>query len=191
MSDKDKLKFIFLMIKNEKLILRTIWGASIIVPLAVAIILNPSFPRINVGFDTTFLPPIYASINAIVAVLLSLGFYFIRQKDIQMHRNMMLGAFGLSILFLLLYILYHLTNGHTIYQESCGLVPKSLYLFVLYTHIGLSGIIIPLASFSIFRALSEKYDKHRKIAKITLPLWLYVAVSGVAVYGMISSCYAN
>jgi len=179
------------MLKNETLVLRTIWGASIIVPLAVAIILNPSFPRINIGFDTTFLPPIYAGINAVVAVLLSLGFYFIQNKNFKMHKNMMLGAFGLSIVFLLLYVLYHITNGHTIYQESCGPVSKPLYLFILYTHIGLSGIIIPLASFSIFRALSEKYDKHRKIAKITLPLWLYVAVSGVAVYWMISGCYPH
>lgn len=175
---------------NEKGLLRFIWGCSIVVPIAVAVILNPSFPKISVPFPTHFLSGVNATINATVAILLMLGMLFIKQGKRELHKKAMLSAFILSAIFLLSYVLYHLTNPHTIYREDCGPVSKSLYLFILYTHIGLSGIIIPLASFSIFRALSEKYDKHRKIAKITFPIWLYVAVTGVIVYLMISPCYS-
>lgn len=175
--------------QNEKGILRTIWISAVVVPVAVAVILNPGFPRLQVSFPTHFLSLVNACINATVAVLLVLGFIFIKNKKIELHRKAMLSAFILSAVFLLSYVVYHVTNGHTIYREDCGGVPKWLYLLILYSHIGLSGIIIPLASLSIFRALSEKYDRHRKIAKITFPIWLYIAVTGVLIYLLISPCY--
>lgn len=173
---------------TQKTSIRIIWGLSILVPLLVAVMLSPSFPQINVGFDTSILPKINASINSVVALLLILGLYFIKNKKIREHRNTMLTAFALSACFLISYILYHISTGHTSYCDA-GPVPAPVYFFVLISHILLSSIIVPLALFSVFRGLSEQYDKHRKIARITFPIWLYVAVTGVLVYLMISPCY--
>lgn len=173
---------------NPKLYVPLIWTLSIAVPLIVGTLVNPSLNiQLDLGFDASILSDIIASINSLVSILLIAGLYFIKQRNIKMHRASMLTAFGLSALFLVVYILYHLSVGHRVYCED-GLVPKALYYFTLISHIGLSVFIIPLASFSIFRALSETYDRHRKIAKITFPLWLYVSVTGVLVYFFISPC---
>lgn len=176
-------------LKNETTAKRTIWAASIIVPIAVAIITNPSFPKWNVGFDTHIFSTISATINFIVTILLILGFYFIKNKQIALHKNMMLGAFGLSIVFLLSYIFYH-TTSPTTYHCADSPVSKSFYLILLYSHIGLSSVIVPLSCFTVFRGLTNSVEKHRKIAQITLPLWLYVTITGVLVYWMISPCYS-
>ena len=174
---------------NDKIYVPIIWVLSVAVPLLVGILMRPGLiPKIDPGFDPYILPKIYSSINAFVAVLLVAGFLAIKNRKINLHRNIMLTAFSLSGLFLVLYVIFHLSAGSTPYCEE-GLVPKSVYLFVLLTHILLSATIIPLASFSIYRGLSEKYDKHRKLAKITFPLWLYVAITGPLVYFMISPCY--
>lgn len=173
---------------NEKTYTRLIWAFSIIVPLVVAVLINPRMEiGLSLGFNPYILPKINAYINSVVAILLVLGFVFIRRRQIDYHRMCMLGAFGLSAIFLILYILYHLSAGHTSYCGEGGI--RTLYLTLLFSHIVLSAGIVPLASFSVFRALSERYDKHRKIAKITLPIWLYVAVTGVVVYWMIAPCY--
>lgn len=173
---------------NPKLYVPLIWTLSIAVPVVVGILVNP---RLNIhldfGFEARILSDIIAIINSLVSVLLVAGLVFIKQRNIKAHRISMLTAFGLSALFLVVYIMYHLSVGHRVYCED-GLVPKALYYFTLISHIGLSVFIIPLASFSIFRGLSEQYDKHRKIAKITFPLWLYVSVTGVLVYFFISPC---
>ena len=112
----------------------------------------------------------------------------IKQGKKEAHRRFMLAAFGLSAIFLLSYVLYHLSVGSQPYCDD-NLAPKWLYFFVLFTHIPLSAFIVPLASFSIFRALSEQYDRHKKLARITFPLWLYVSVTGVLVVVMNSGCY--
>lgn len=177
-----------IFVQNEKKILRIIWVASIVVPLAVAVLLSPSV-RIDVGFDTSFLPKVNAFFNSIVTILLVIGAVLIKQRKIEQHKKVMLSAFVVSALFLVSYVLYHITTGHTSYCDA-GPVPKAVYFFILFSHIGLSIFIIPLASFSIFRGLTERFDKHRKIAKITLPLWLYVSITGVLVYFLISPCYA-
>ncbi|MEM7654648.1 MAG: DUF420 domain-containing protein [Bacteroidota bacterium] len=174
--------------KKEPLYTRLIWVVSIVVPVLVAILLNPRLEvRLDLGFSPYILPAINAGINSVVSVLLVLGLVFIKRKQIRYHRLSMLGAFGLSAIFLVLYVLYHLSVGHTPYCGEGGV--KTLYFILLFSHIGLSSIIVPLACFSIFRALSERYDKHRKIAKITWPIWTYVAITGVVVYFMISPCY--
>ena len=174
---------------NDKIYLPVIWVLSVAVPLVVGILMTPGLiPQIDMGFDPYILPKVYSTINALVACLLIAGFWAIKNRKINIHRNIMLTAFGLSALFLVLYVLFHLSAGSTPYCEE-GLVPKPLYLFVLLTHILLSATIIPLASFSIYRGLSEKYDKHRKLAKITFPLWLYVAITGPLIYFMIPPCY--
>ncbi|MEM6799952.1 MAG: DUF420 domain-containing protein [Bacteroidota bacterium] len=173
---------------NPKVYVPLIWSLSIAVPLVVGILLNPRLGiKVDFGFNALIFSDIIAVINSVVSVLLVAGIYFIKQKNIKAHRTVMLTAFGLSALFLVFYILYHLAVGHRVYCDE-GLVSSTVYYTILISHIGLSVFIIPLASFSIFRALSETYDRHRKIAKITFPLWLYVSISGVLVYFFISPC---
>ncbi|MEM6631183.1 MAG: DUF420 domain-containing protein [Bacteroidota bacterium] len=174
---------------NNKVYVPLIWAFSIIVPVLVGILLTPGLiPPIQMGFDPLVLPKINAGINSTVSVLLVMGYIFIRTGNIRMHRISMLSAFGLSAIFLITYVLYHLSVGHTPYCEA-GLVPKSLYYFTLLSHILLSVTIIPLASFSIYRAWNETFDRHKKLARVTFPLWLYVSITGVLVYFFIAPCY--
>jgi putative membrane protein len=166
-----------------------IWVFSIVVPLLVAILLSPSFPKISLGdFNTYLFPKINATINSMVAIFLILGFFMIKTRKIKQHRFFMISAFVLSAIFLVSYVLYHISTPSTAHCDASpiGRVP---YLIILISHIGLSVVIIPLSSFSIFHALSERFDKHRRLARITFPLWLYVAITGVLVYAFISPCY--
>ena len=174
--------------QHSKTWIRIIWGISIVIPLVVAVLLNPNFPQINLGFDTMILPKVNAFLNSGVSILLVLGLIFIKQRKLELHRLCMLLAFGLSGIFLVSYVLYHLSTGHTSYCEA-GIVAPGLYYFVLISHILLSVFIVPLATFSIYRALTERLIEHRKLAKITFPIWLYVSVTGVLVYVLISPCY--
>lgn len=174
---------------NDKIYVPIIWVLSIVVPVLVGILLTPNiFPPINLGFDPLILPKINAGINSTVSVLLILGFVFIKQKEITLHRVCMLTAFGLSAIFLVVYVLYHLSVEETRWCAESP-VGKGFYLAILLSHILLSVTIVPLTSFSIYRALSERFDRHRKLARITFPLWLYVSITGVLVYFFISPCY--
>lgn len=173
----------------DKTIIPLIWTVSIIVPIVVGILLKPGLiPTVDLGFNPYLLAKLNAIINSLVAVCLVIGLGLIRAKKIALHRAFMLTAFGLSAIFLVSYVLYHLSVGHTPYCDS-GLIPKTPYLIILISHILLSVLIIPMASFSIYRAWHHQYEKHRKLAKVTFPLWLYVAVTGVLVYLFISPCY--
>lgn len=178
---------------NAKKIVPWIWVASIAVPLVVGVLLNPKMEGL-IPFSEGFvegarnLPYVNATINSLVSILLVVGFLFIKQKKRGQHQIAMISAFTLSAIFLLTYVTYHLAVGHVGHCEA-NLAPKWLYLTILISHIGLSVSIIPLASFSIFRALNETYDRHRKLARITFPLWLYVSVTGVLVMIMNSPCY--
>lgn len=173
----------------EKNVQRAIVAGSIIIPLAVAILLNPAFPKIDPGFDTRFLPKVNAVINSLVTLLLLAGLVQIKMRQIKGHRISMLSAFGLSCLFLVLYVLYHLSAGHTPYCEE-GLVPRPVYFFTLISHIAISAFIVPLAGFTIKFALFNQHPGHRKLAKVAWPLWFYVAVTGVLVYIFNAPCYA-
>ncbi|MEZ4825791.1 MAG: DUF420 domain-containing protein [Bacteroidia bacterium] len=176
-------------IYNDRVFIPVIWVLSVVVPLAVAVLLNPRLEvHLNLGFDPLILPKINAGINATVSVLLISGYLLIHRRQVIWHRRVMLSAFILSAVFLITYILYHLSAGHTPYCDE-GMVSKPFYLVVLGTHVVLSAFVVPLASFTVYHALSGKYDKHRRIVKFTWPLWLYVAVTGVLVYFMISPCY--
>ncbi|MCS7189656.1 MAG: DUF420 domain-containing protein [Bacteroidia bacterium] len=169
-----------------KSILRaSIWGVSIVIPLVVVILLN--LPRIDIGIETTFIPHMNALINTTVTILLAVGYFLIRRRLIELHRKVMLTAFGLSILFLVSYVLYHLTHEEVRFGGE-GWV-RIIYLFILITHIGLSLFIVPLALFTIYPALLGEYRNHRKLARWTLPLWLYVSVTGVLVYLFLSPYY--
>ena len=166
--------------KNKKLII----VISIFLPLAVALLFKIRIPNVE---PLSFLPPIYACINALTALTLIFGVIAIKKGNRKLHEILMKTSIGLSVLFLLMYIAYHSTSDPTSYGGYGYL--KTVYFFILISHIILSVAIIPLVLITFVRALSEEYDKHKKIAKITLPIWLYVSISGVIVYLMISPYY--
>lgn len=167
--------------KNKKLII----VISIFLPLAVALLFKIRIPNVE---PLSFLPPIYACINAFTALTLFFAVIAVKKGNRKLHEILMKTSIGLSVLFLLMYIAYHSTSDPTTYGGSGTL--KIIYFFMLISHIILSIAIIPLVLITFVRALSEEFDKHKKIAKITFPLWLYVAISGVIVYIMISPYYA-
>ncbi|WP_395058726.1 DUF420 domain-containing protein [Flavobacterium sp.] len=163
---------------------------SIAIPLVVAILFKVKLR--DLGFDVkplSFLPPVYATINGITAIVLVWAVISIKKGKRKLHENLMKTAIALSLVFLGMYVAYHMTSESTKYGGE-GIL-KSVYFFILITHIILSIVTIPLVLITYVRALAEKFDKHKKIAKITFPVWLYVAVTGVIVYLMISPYYVN
>ncbi len=156
---------------------------SIIIPIAVALLFRVKID----GYDFTFLPPIYATINGITAILLVLAVWAIMNKRRKLHETLMKVCLGFSASFLVMYIAYHVTSESTAFGGTGW--TNYLYFFVLITHILLSVIVIPLVLFTLSRALSGNFEKHKALAKFTFPVWLYVAVTGVVVYLMISPYY--
>ena len=157
---------------------------SIVIPIAVAALFGIKVE----GVDFSFLPPIYAGINAVTGGLLLLALIFIKNGKVQQHQKTIQLALVLSVLFLLCYVAYHMTSDPTPYGGE-GFV-KGLYYFILISHILLSVTVIPLVLFTYHYAAIAAFDKHKKLAKITFPIWLYVAVTGVIVYLMIAPYYA-
>ena len=167
-----------------------IWVISIAIPIVVAVLFAVKLKDFGIDVEPlSFLPPIYASINALTAVILVAAVVAIRKGNRVMHERLMTSAIGLSVLFLLMYVAYHMTADSTKFGGEGAI--RYVYLFILLTHILLSIAIIPLVLITYVRALSARFDGHRRIARITFPLWLYVAVSGVVVYLMISPYYAH
>ena len=156
---------------------------SIAIPVVVAILF-----RVRIDYTLpVFLPPIYATINAITSILLILALVAIKSKKITLHERLMKICIALSLVFLLMYIAYHMTSDPTPFGKE-GLI-KTVYFFILISHILLSIALIPLVLISYVRAIQKEFSNHRKIAKITFPIWLYVAVTGVLIYIMISPFY--
>lgn len=154
---------------------------SVAVPLAVAaLLLFPNFFKADLGINRGTLPAFHAIINGTTAVLLLLGLWFIRSGNILAHRTVMLVAFGLSAIFLVSYVISKI-NADPIPYGGEGIM-KSLYFFVLISHILLSIPVLPLAMFAIYRGLTGEYIHHKKVVRWTFPIWLYVAVTGVLVY---------
>lgn len=163
-------------------------GISIVLPIAVAVLFFlPNDLKPYAG-TFSFLPLVNACINSAVSVLLILGLMQIRNKNIANHRALMLGAFVLSAMFLVSYVIYHLFEPRTEYGGEGFL--KYAYFFILITHIILSIFIVPLVLITIYRSTTGKIAEHRKIAKWTFPIWLYVSVTGVLVYLLISPYYS-
>lgn len=161
---------------------------SIAIPLAVAALFGVSFKRLGLDVEPfTFLPPIYATINGLTAVVLIVAVIAIKKGKRTLHENLMKTAIGCSIAFLVMYVAYHMSSESTKYLGDF----KSLYYFILISHILLSIAIIPLVLITYVKALAQRFDKHKKIAKITFPIWLYVAITGVIVYIMISPYYVS
>ena len=133
--------------------------------------------------DATILPHVNATLNGLGAVLLVLGYVFIRQQKIEAHRACMVSAFAMSVLFLISYLIYHYQAGSVKFQGTGAL--RTFYLTILASHSLLAAIVPFLAVITLWRALRERFDEHRKIARWTLPIWLYVSVTGVVVYWML------
>src|ERR1700743_1498918 len=180
---------------------RAIIIVSIAIPLAVAFLILVPQAKIDVGFNTSTLPLFHAILNSSTAILLLASFYFIRHGQVRAHKRANWTAVVLSTIFLVSYVIYHASNPSTRYGDlnHDGLLSDAektqagtmryVYYIILSSHIILSGIIIPFVLFTLQRAYQEKFDKHRRLARITWPLWLYVAVTGVVVYVMISPYY--
>lgn len=163
---------------------------SIAIPLVVAILFGINLR--DLGYDVkplTFLPPIYATINGITAVLLVCAVLAIRKGNRKLHERLVKICIGCSVAFLAMYVAYHMTAESTPYGGEGAI--RYVYFFILITHILLSIVIIPFVLITFVRGLSGNFIKHRKIARITFPLWLYVAVTGVVVYLMISPYYGS
>ncbi len=129
------------------------------------------------------LPALNATLNGIAGVLLVIGYVLVRRRRFEQHRRVMLAAFGTSVLFLVSYVIYHANVGS---RPFAGRGPiRAVYFTILITHIILAAAIVPLAIVTVSRGLSRRYDRHRRIARWTLPIWLYVSVTGVAVYLML------
>ena len=156
---------------------------SIAIPVVVAILFG-----VRVDYELPiFLPPIYSSLNALTAVLLVLALVAIKSKKIKLHQRLMQTCIALSLVFLVMYIAYHMTTDPTPFGGE-GFT-KLMYFFILISHIILSIALIPLVLISYVRAFQEEFPAHKKISKVTFPIWLYVAVTGVVVYLMISPYY--
>ena len=171
------------MVNKDNFWLRIIYIFSLIISAAVAfLILGPRPEGVEGALDVSRLPLLNATINGITTVLLIIGYVLIRNKRRRQHKNVMLAAFGTSGAFLVSYVIYHWFKSGP--KQYTGELPE-IYFFILITHIILAAIIIPLALITLYRGWTNDLKKHRKIAKITLPIWLYVSVTGVVIYRML------
>ena len=163
---------------------------SILIPVVVAILFNVKLKDLGVDVESlSCLPPIYATTNGITAIVLIAAVIAIKKGNRKLHERLMTTAIALSVAFLVMYVAYHMTSDSTKFGGEGAI--RTVYFLILITHIFLSIVIIPLVLITYVRALASKFDKHKKIAKITFPIWLYVAVTGVIVYLMISPYYVH
>lgn len=186
--------------KNDKKAHILIWIVSAVVFVAITILDRVEVPM-SLPFDAHIFAGLSALVNSLVSVLLIIGFVLIKQKKYEQHKKVMLGTMALSVLFLVFYILHHLLTGETkfgdvdlngVLSEAEKIAAGSaryVYYFIISTHIVLAGIIMPFVLYTAYRALIGEYSVHKKLAKWTFPIWLYVAVTGVIVYLMISQYY--
>jgi len=175
-------------IQQEKKYSKWIIALSIIIPLAVAGLFMVKLKDLGFNIEPlTFLPPIYATINGITAVVLVIAVIAIKKGNRKLHERLMKFAIMLSVAFLLMYIAYHMTSDSTKFGGEGNI--RYFYYFILLTHILLSIAVIPFVLITYVRAITNNIERHKKIAKYTFPLWLYVAVTGVIVYIMISPYY--
>ena len=172
--------------KNDKTAKILIYTVSFVVFAAVVLL-----SKIKLTLDLPFNPHVFATVSAIinsmVALLLVAGLVTVKQKKYELHKKIMMTAIVLSVLFLLSYIAHHLLTDETKFGGE-GMI-RTIYYVILFTHIPLAGIILPFILFTAYRALIGEYEAHKKLTRITWPVWVYVAVTGVVVYWMISPYY--
>lgn len=186
--------------KNDKKAHILIWIFSAIVFLAVTI-LDKITLDVNLGFNPHIFAMLSAGVNSIVSVLLVVGLLFVKQKKYQLHKNTMMFTMALSVLFLVFYIAHHLFTGETKYGDinhdgllsddeiSLAGTMRYVYYVIISTHVTLAGIVMPFVLYSAYRGLTAEFSLHKKLVRYTFPIWLYVAVTGVIVYLMISPYY--
>ena len=187
--------------KNDKKARTVIFIFSAVVFSAI-IVLSRVKLNVNLGFDVHLFAKANAIINSFVAILLVIALIAVKIKNYTLHKNLMLSAMLLSVLFLVSYICHHLLAGETRFGDlnHDGIISdiektavgssRMIYYILLGTHIPLAGIILPFILFSAYRALTGEFAKHKKLVRITWPIWFYVAVTGVVVYWMISPYYS-
>lgn len=188
------------LVKNDRSAKMVIWIVSVVVFAAVAFLAKYKL-SVDIGFNPHLFAKINAVLNSAVALLLIGALIAVKQGNYLLHKRIMLTAIVLSVIFLVSYISHHLLAGETRYGDSDhdGLVSeaerlqagglRTFYYIILITHIPLAAIVLPFILFTAYRALIGEYDKHKRLARITWPLWFYVAVTGVIVYYMISPYY--
>lgn len=177
-------------LETEKKYKIWIWILSITIPVVVAVLFSVNLH--DLGYDVkplTFLPPIYASINGLTAVLLVLAVTAIKKGNQALHERLIKTCIACSIAFLAMYVAYHMTSIETKFGGE-GVI-RYIYFFILISHILLSIIIIPFVLVTFVRGVLGSYQRHKKLARITYPMWLYVAVTGVIVYLMIAPYYVH
>jgi putative membrane protein len=171
--------------QNNKYYRILIIALSVLIPLVVAALF-----RVKIDMQLpVFLPPVYAGINALTSLVLISSLWAVKNKKVKLHELLMKVALALSALFLILYVLYHMTAVSTPYRGEGILRP--VYYFILISHILLSLAVVPIVLITFLRGITGDFEKHKKIARYAFPLWLYVAVTGVLVYLMISPYYAQ
>jgi putative membrane protein len=187
--------------KNDAAAKKIIWALSIVVFTAV-VLLSKYKLSLDLPFNVHIFATVNAVVNSIVAVLLIAGLITAKSKKYTVHKKIMLAAISFSVIFLLSYICHHLLAGDTKYgdidhdgilslnEKAMAGSSRMFYYALLLTHIPLAAIILPFILFTAYRALTGEYDKHRKLVRITWPVWFFVAVSGVVVYVMISPYYS-
>lgn len=187
--------------QNDRTAKLLIWVVSILVFIGIAFLSRVKV-NVNLGFDPHIFAAINAAINTVVAILLMAALSAVKSKKFHLHKKLMIAAISLSILFLISYVCHHLLSGDTKFGDinHDGILSldekneagptRYLYYFILITHIPLAGIILPFILFTAYRALSGDYKKHKKLARITWPIWFYVALTGVAVFWMIRPYYS-
>jgi putative membrane protein len=188
--------------KNDAKAKQLITVFSVIVFVAVSVLGKYNLAgKVNLPFDVHIFALINALTNSLVAVLLIAGLLAVKNKNYLLHKKIMLFAMGLSVLFLLSYICHHLFAGEAVYGDTDGVKGlsdaeraavgsmRTVYLAILITHIPLAGLALPFILFAAYRALTGDYEKHKKLVRIIFPVWLYVAVTGVVIYFMISPYY--
>jgi len=172
--------------KNDKKARTLIYLFSFIV-FAAVVLLSRVKLDVDLGFDVHLFAQANAIINSTVAVLLVAALVAVKTEKYRVHKNLMIAAMLLSVLFLISYICHHLFAGETKFGAEG--ISKTIYYVILFTHIPLAGLILPFILFTAYRALISEWPEHKKLAKITWPVWFYVAVTGVIVYWMISPYY--
>ncbi|MEM6772833.1 MAG: DUF420 domain-containing protein [Bacteroidota bacterium] len=186
--------------ERERVLKILVWIVSVVVLLLVGAMRQYKLP-VPEGWDVGFLPAVNASLNGLTAVALVFSLFYIKRKAVIKHRNANAVALGLSVLFLLCYVVYHFTTPEVKFGDidHDGIVSaaeaaavggqRTLYLIILFSHITLAGLLLPFILLTTLRALVGKYTLHRKMARIVWPLWLYVAITGPVVYLMLRSYY--
>ncbi len=161
--------------------------AYVVTAVVLITVFSMRYVRVDLGVDFRFLPPFYSALNAIAGGILIMAYYFIRRGNIAIHRRLMTIALLISALFLAAYVLYHITTPETRFCRY-GVI-RILYFIILISHVVLAAVGFPLILFTYIRGLSGDYLRHRKLARVVFPLWLYVCLSGPVCYLLLYPCY--